>query len=57
MSSCVALIPRQLAVSTIDVVHKTRSVALLRPRCLLIAAQWITQCAEMESVIGHVMGT
>ena len=57
MNSCVALILKRLAVSTTDAVQKTRSVALLRPRCLLIAAQLITQSARMESVIEHVMGT
>ena len=57
MNSCVALSLKRLAASTTNAVQKTRSVALLRPRCLLIAAQWITQCARMESVIEHVMGS
>ena len=51
MNSCVALILKRLAVSTANAVQKTWSVALL------IAAQLITQCARMESVIEHVMGT
>ena len=55
MNSCVALILKRLAVSTTNAVQKTRSVALLRPRCLLIAALWITQCARMESVIEHMI--
>ena len=57
MNSCVALSLKRHAVSTTNAVQKTRSVALLRPRCLLIAAQWITQCARMESVIEHAMGS
>lgn len=57
MNSCVALILKRLAVSTTNAVQKSWSVALLRPRCLLIAALWITQCARMESVIEHMMGT
>ena len=58
MSYCVVPIQKRLAVSTTNVANRpTKSVVHHRPRCLLTAAQQITQYAKMDNATEKVTVT